>query len=276
MPSDSAEKRPFDGFSTYADDSPRDSAAIDAPEAPLMAGWAETPPWRLMGVEDEPPRSWPKIAAVAGAAMGVAAAVAVGWSAMRRPDAAPVAAPAPAKAAAPLQVVVTDPPPPPPVPQSAGRLEVLPKPAAATPAQVRLARAMIPVLPEPGVVVTEQPADPLPAPGPPPTPSVAEAAQVATAVVTPAPRRFNDCGDAPTRAMAMVCRDMRLAEADRRMKRAYRAALAAGVPADALSRDQADWLEVREDAAQVSRRAVADIYQQRIRELRAMADDARD
>ncbi|HEY0650415.1 hypothetical protein [Phenylobacterium sp.] len=276
MPSDPAERRPFDGFSTYADDSPREVATIDAPEGPLMAGWAETPPWRQMGAEDEPPRSWPKIAAVAGAAMGVAAAVAVGWSAVRRPDAAPVAAPTPARASAPLQVVITDPPPPPPVPRSAERLDVLPKPAATPPPQVRLARAMIPVLPEPGVVVREQPDDPLPAPSPLPPPSVGEAAQVATAVVTPAPRRFNDCADAPTRAMALVCRDMRLAEADRRMKRAYRAALAAGVPADELARDQADWLDVREEAAQVSRRAVADIYHQRIRELRAMADDGRD
>jgi uncharacterized protein YecT (DUF1311 family) len=171
--------------------------------------------------------------------------------------------------------VVTDPPPPPPVPRTAERLEVLPKPAAAIAAQVPLARAMIPVTPEPGVAVTEQPGDPLPAPSPPPTPSVGEAAQVATAVVTPAPRRFNDCAEAPTPAMAMVCRDMSLAEADRRMKRAYRAALAAGVPADELARDQDDWLDVREEAAQVSRRAVADIYRQRIRELQAMADDGR-
>ena len=210
--------------------------------------------------------------------MGVLAAVALGWSATRRPDAPPssepAAAPVPAAptAAPPLQLVVTDPPPPPPLPRTTERLEVLPRtPPGPPPARAPLAQAVIPVAPAPGVVVAARPPDPLPEAAP----SVAETAREANAVAAPAPRRFDACDDAPTRAMAMVCQDLRLAEADRRMERAYRAALAAGVPEHALAEDQADWLEVREDAARVSRRAVADIYQQRTRELQAMAGDER-
>jgi uncharacterized protein len=64
---------------------------------------------------------------------------------------------------------------------------------------------------------------------------------------------------------------MRVAAADQRMKQAYAAALDAGAPYHLLQRDQAEWLEVREDAAQVSRGAVLDVYRQRTRELLAMA-----
>jgi uncharacterized protein len=69
----------------------------------------------------------------------------------------------------------------------------------------------------------------------------------------------------------MVCRDPGLAAMDRSMKQAYAAAVAAGAPTDELAADQEDWLEVREEAATYSRRAVADIYRQRIDELDAMA-----
>jgi uncharacterized protein len=71
----------------------------------------------------------------------------------------------------------------------------------------------------------------------------------------------------------MVCADMRLAAADQRMKEAYAAALAAGAPYRRLAREQEDWLELREDAAHVSRGAVLSAYRQRTRELWAAARD---
>jgi hypothetical protein len=56
------------------------------------------------------------------------------------------------------------------------------------------------------------------------------------------------------------------------LKEAYRRALASGVPSSSLLDDQEEWLSVREDAARYSRNAVATVYDQRIRELNAMAD----
>ena len=71
----------------------------------------------------------------------------------------------------------------------------------------------------------------------------------------------------------MVCGDPRLAAADRRMSRAYAAALAASESSDQLASEQSDWLEIREDAARYSNRAVLNIYEQRTRELEAMAEE---
>lgn len=269
MASDRDGAHPFGGFHSYADDTPR-----DAPEevaGPLAAGWSDTPAWRAV---EPPPPSW-RLPVAASAAVVALIGAGVGWAVLRDP----AAPPAPEAAAAPsetLEVVVTDPPPP-PTPVGGERLEVLPQPGAAS-ARTPLAEVVIPVTPE--VPATPAPpramAEAPPPPAPREAPSVAQAAQDASVRRRPEPPRFNACRDAPTRAYEMVCSDRRLAEADRRMKRAYSAALAAGVPPDELRRDQEDWLDVREDAAHVSRRAVADIYRQRTRELFAMADGRRD
>lgn len=110
------------------------------------------------------------------------------------------------------------------------------------------------------------------APSPPPPREVA-AAPVARDAATVEPARPSfDCRDAPTLAREMVCSDRELAAMDRRMKQAYSAALAAGAPENELAADQADWLDIREEAAHRSRRSVANIYNQRIEELRAAAD----
>ncbi len=108
---------------------------------------------------------------------------------------------------------------------------------------------------------------------PPPPRELAQApvARDADAVAVAPLRTGYDCRDAPTRAREMVCRDGRLAAMDRQMKQAYAAALASGVRRDALAADQEDWLEVREEAASYSRRAVADLYRQRIDELEDIA-----
>jgi uncharacterized protein len=82
-----------------------------------------------------------------------------------------------------------------------------------------------------------------------------------------------DCqSDGLTQAQQMVCGDPRLAAADQRLSHAYAAALAAGGPIDQLRAEQADWLNIREDAARYSKRAVLNIYEQRTRELEALVE----
>lgn len=275
MASGHDESRPLGGFHSFADDTPRESLPPDplpnaAPE-PLAAGWSDTPAWR----QAEPPPtapSWRRPLIASAAALALLGA-GVGWAVLRDPV-APTASEAVAEApeSPPLEVVVVAPPPPPPIPKASERLEVLPRPGA-SPARPSLGEVVIPVTPTPPSVVAQAPPAPLPQPRE--TPSAIQAAQDVNVRDTP-PARFNACSDAPTLAYEMVCRDRGLAEADRRMKRAFSAALAAGVPSGALRRDQDDWLEVREEAAQVSPRAVADLYRQRTRELFDLADERRD
>lgn len=258
---------PLGGFHSYADDTPRDDLAD---ETPLAAEWSDTPAWRRPAASPEP-RLWRSPLVVSCAVIALIAA-GVGWATMRPPVQRP-ASPTPAleaAARAPLQVVVAEPPPPAPLAPAAERLDVLPS------QQMDAAAAGAPqlVIPLPAPVRAAAPPPPTPAaPLPRETPSAVESAQAAAVRTSPEPRRFDACADAPTPAYEMVCRDRWLAQADQRMKRAYSAALAAGVPPEALRRDQEDWLDVREDAARISRQAVADIYRQRTRELFAMADD---
>jgi uncharacterized protein YecT (DUF1311 family) len=266
MASDRDKARPYGLFHSYADDTPWEAdPAKDAPE-PLAAGWSDKPAW---GHAEPPPErpSWRRPLVASGAALALIVA-GVAWAVLRDPAAPPAPEPVvEAPASKPLEVVVVAPPPPPPIPKTSERLQVLPGPVAA-PARTPLAEVVIPVMPAPPRVMAQAPPPPLPREAP----SVVQAAQDASVPRALEPRRFNACRDAPTPAYEMVCSDMRLAEADRRMKRAYSAALAAGVPPGELRRDQEDWLDVREDAARISRRAVADIYRQRTRELFAMAD----
>ncbi|MBT9472856.1 MAG: lysozyme inhibitor LprI family protein [Pseudomonadota bacterium] len=80
-----------------------------------------------------------------------------------------------------------------------------------------------------------------------------------------------DCRAASSPAEEMVCSDPALAAADRHLARAFQRAVKAGAPYDLLRAEQDDWLEIREDAARHSPRAVAAIYDQRIGQLNAMA-----
>lgn len=258
--------RPLGGFHSYADDTPRDDLAD---EAPIAAEWSDTPAWRRPEASPEP-RLW-RSPLVASCAVIALIAAGVGWATMRPPGQQP-AAPTPAleaAARAPLQVVVAEPTPPAPVAPVAERLEVLPpQQMGAATARPLQAQTVIPSAPPARATIQPPPIASIPRD----TPSAYDTALAAGVRIAPEIRRFDACADAPTPAYEMVCSDRWLAEADRRMKRAYSAALAAGVPPDALRRDQEDWLDVREDAAQISRRAVADIYRQRTRELFALAE----
>lgn len=197
-------------------------------------------------------------------------------------------------------------PPPPalghPAPSPAGQMEVQVKPDAPpprlamvrtpekldvfSPEAARQARAAAPAAP---MVAPSDDAAPLPV-TPPPPPRYAAIPEPAPPMVRPAPPtprdyapaveappvrqalRGPDCASARTRAEVMVCNDPGLAAADRRMARAYRGAARSGAPLGQLRAEQDDWLDLREDAAHISRRAVAQLYAQRIDELEAMAD----
>jgi uncharacterized protein YecT (DUF1311 family) len=233
-------------------------------------GFSEPPP--------PPPRRPRRLPPVSGRnlALGAGAAIAAGlllglWA---KPDFGKDPGAAAERAAPPVPIEVGKPPPPEPL-RSAGKLEVL-SPDQATSGLAASA-------PPPAAYL----------PGPPPplpqvarTPSYAAARPQPLAVDPPradpprpapmadpaAGRAGFDCSAARSAAEAMVCADPELAAADRELTRAYRRALQSGAPPGAIRADQRDWLNIREDAARHSRRALASVYQQRIDELNATAD----
>jgi uncharacterized protein YecT (DUF1311 family) len=224
-----------------------------------------------------------------GAALAVAAGLGFGmWA---RPNLGGSATDAAERTAPPVPIEVGKPPPE--TLQSDGKLEVLspqdaaaarananPAPPVASPPAEGYIPGPPPPLPEaarapayaPPPYGQRVPAQPIPQPAPmvrqaPPLPLEPQR-------LAQAPSRAGfDCSGARSPAEAMVCQDPELAAADREMSRAYRRALQSGAaPVGALRADQRDWLSIREDAARHSRRAVAQIYQQRIDELNAMAE----
>jgi uncharacterized protein YecT (DUF1311 family) len=167
---------------------------------------------------------------------------------------------------------------------ASGKLEVLsPDVAAANrqPARPSLTQALglappppLPALPEPQVETSPRVAAlTTPAPRLGTQPPEATSAGPAPGSLSQARAGF-DCAGASGLAEQMVCSDPDLAAADREMSRAYRRALRAEGSSGALRADQRDWLGIREDAAHRSRRALAQVYQQRIDELNAAADEA--
>ncbi len=169
-----------------------------------------------------------------------------------------------------------------PVAAGAGRMQVQVKPDAPPPrlAMVRTPDRLEVLSPETrrkaeGAAPAARPAAPMARPAPELEPPAVESDDppIATrADQLRQARRGTDCGWARSRAEAMVCDDPGLAAADRRMARAYRGAVRSGAPLAKLRAEQDDWLDLREDAAGISRRAVAQLYAQRIDELEALAD----
>ncbi|WP_334160905.1 lysozyme inhibitor LprI family protein [Phenylobacterium sp.] len=239
-----------------------------------FAGQAAAPP----PPSSRPPQDRMPRKAVIG---GVAGAVALGlvFGLWARPDFGddgkarePMKAVTQTQAASPPVPVEVAAPVAPPVPRADGPLEVLP------PELARAAPAPRPV-PRPAPTVRAE------APRPPAVvaPSAAESSSpVVARAPEPAPiapprRRaqadpsFN-CRYARSPSEEMVCGDPALAAADRRLNRAYERAIASGIPARELRAEQDDWLSIREDAARRSPRAVASVYEQRIRELNRLAE----
>lgn len=88
-------------------------------------------------------------------------------------------------------------------------------------------------------------------------------APVETAQAPAAPR--NPCYDLPTPADRLVCGYPSLADRERRLRAAYRAAIASAADAGELEQAQAAWKAGRDGVS--DRLALADLYDQRIREL---------
>jgi uncharacterized protein YecT (DUF1311 family) len=248
--------RALPSFHADADDTPREAGAgpddgppgdADGPSGITLA------PWPDGGTRAR--RRGPPVAPFAAAAVlaVIVAGVVVAASLANRRDERAVAAAGPA-----LQIDAS-PVAPAPIPQAArdaGKLEVLPD-LPPTPIVTAPPAAPYPEIDD-GAAPDDATAGPPQAPPPPAGRDRAAAGR--------------DCAAAPTRAEALVCADPGLAEADRRMRRAYVAALRNGAPADLLAREQDDWLEARDDAARYSREALEDVYRQRIAELRDIAD----
>jgi len=241
------------------------------PEAEAASG----PPWRAL--------------LVAGAAV---AALAVAWSAGLVPHTPAVRPPPPAMQvaqAAPIAAETVAPAPDraAPEPRSfAGRMAQarrtlrhmaalgapqvgrpvgpLRAPAAVS-AEARLAEAAPPVAP-PDTAASAESAGRFAGTAEPDVPAAPARAPVALRLLRPL-----DCAAIRSAAQDVVCRDPGLMAAERRMARAYAAALAAGAPEPALREDQDDWRAIREQAARRSKQAVEDIYHQRIEELESAA-----
>jgi len=273
--------RPFRGFSSNADDTPRDVTdelryedGFDEPEpefdtfepaqgvltlAPREAWDEPAPPSRGVG---------PAVAAAL-----VVLAVGAGF-ALTRGGGSTANPPAPLPTAAPaLRAEAT-----PPRNTEVATATAIPAAVAAPSKPVRQDRARQLQRSPPSVARLPEVADP------PPRfvdSQVSSNASVSlpeplAPVAPPAPARIRpsfDCGGGLTRAQQVVCGDPRLAAADRRMSRAYAEALAVGGSGEELAAEQSDWLEIREDAARYSNRAVLNIYEQRTRELEALADE---
>lgn len=278
-PNDRTPQAQFPGFQANADDTPRDAAGAPISEANPQRepapGWVGAPEIAPLA----PPsatrggRNLGKAAVAVGLAAVLGAGVILARTGGSTSGPSRPASEAAAMAAAePMNVEVAAATPAPAPPPSSEKLEVLPPSVSVAASTQRYAKrdGSQGFSPPPEPAPRETPRLDL---APPPPQEVAQAPVARDAdAVAPAPLRTGyDCRDAPTRAREMVCRDGRLAAMDRQMKQAYGAALASGVRRDALAADQEDWLEVREEAASYSRRAVADLYRQRIDELEAIA-----
>lgn len=184
------------------------------------------------------------------------------------PSSQTMASPTPAAHPPAAQVpIAVAPPAPAAAPQPQGRLEILPPEMAAAvraPAQPHAAGHDAE---DAGAVASA---------ANPEAPTVLPLSPPAAAAPAPPGRASFDCATARPGAEQMVCADPQLAAADREMSRAYRRALGSGAdPAD-LRQEQRDWLAIREDAARHSRRALAQVYDQRIQDLDQIADPGDD
>ena len=171
-----------------------------------------------------------------GAVLGLVARPDLGKPA---PDAAPMQ-PVTRASTAMLDVEVNKPVIP-PAPKATGRLEVL-SPDLARAAPRMVAVAAVPPHIEPRPIANPEP----------------------------------DCSTAGSVAEQLICEDPALSRADQRMQQAYARAMRSGaMPRRDLRYEQLDWLALRESAARRSPFEVRSLYEQRIDELNALAEDGR-
>jgi hypothetical protein len=112
----------------------------------------------------------------------------------------------------------------------------------------------------------------------PPTPSPPEPRsqepprpQVGTEVRASVPRRLDPCATPPTPADRLLCNDLGLNLLNHEMREAYGRAMDAGADPVAIRQTQAAWRRARDPVSDP--RALAQLYDRRIRELKAMAGE---
>jgi uncharacterized protein YecT (DUF1311 family) len=191
---------------------------------------------RLGSLREPRSRRWP-LALAAATIVGVGAAMA--W--------APLRAPAPARASSPRLAALTAPPT---VPRA---MAMVAEPAAR---------------PDPSPPAPAAAAPPAAAP-PKPAPSTATAAAAAT---PQPPRRVDPCADPPTPADGTLCKDLALNLLDRELRDAYGRAIDAGADPRAIRQSQAAWRRARDPVSDP--RALAELYERRIRDLKAATETA--
>jgi hypothetical protein len=99
----------------------------------------------------------------------------------------------------------------------------------------------------------------------------AEQAPQAVVEAEPAPATRRDpCASPPSPAERLLCRDLALNLLDHEMREAYGRAIIAGADPITLRESQAEWRRMRDPIADP--RALAEVYDQRIRELEAEAE----
>lgn len=129
--------------------------------------------------------------------------------------------------------------------------------------------------PSPPAVAEAPPPEPTPqATAEPASKAAAEAApKVATqAAPEPGPRRVDPCARPPTPADRLLCNDLALNLLERELRDAYGRALSAGADPAAVRASQAEWRRARDPTSDP--RALAGLYDRRIRELKAMTASA--
>lgn len=233
-------------------------------------------------------------------AVGGVAAIALGlvlgvWA---RPNFGKDPSAAAERSAPPVPIEVNRPPPQ-AAPTSNGKLEVLSPdqaaqaraqsaaayPATPAPSYVPAAPPPLPSVSGPSYAPSPRaPSAPAPSLGyrePPPAPAVRAAPSLPVepprmAQAQPQAQPAFNCAGGRTLSEALVCGDPEIASIDREMSRAYRRALQSGsAPPGQIRSDQRDWLNIREDAAHRGRRALMQVYQQRLQELNQLADSDR-
>lgn len=110
-----------------------------------------------------------------------------------------------------------------------------------------------------------------------PTPTAVSAPEPPRAVAlakaeAPARRRLDPCATPPTPADRLLCNDLGLNLLSHEMRDAYGRALSAGADPVAIREGQAAWRRVRDPVADP--RVLAELYDRRIRELKAAASTA--
>ena len=288
-----APPRPFRGFRSNADDTPRDLEHQPVYDDPFHEAepefWTFEPPHDELTFQpleaDESRTPMRGLGRTTGVALLVLAVVGAGVALTRGSWTPETPAPARETSTPALRAEVAPPPPagtnveglvaqaaPPPtlaLSESALRRQELaetpPRPSTPSVRPTQIAEE-VPKFVDPEVSADVSASVPAPA---------APVPLLALPALAPVRPSF-DCQGQLTRAQQMVCGDPRLAAADRRLSQAFSAALAAGGPHDQLRSEQGDWLAIREDAARYSNRAMLNIYEQRTRELEALTGERPD